>query len=453
MKEDLLEKFLSSFDFDHKLAKYDVETCIKWTEMLLEKNLVDKKNGQRLIKTLEEIKNNPEKILPSEDIHYAVEQTLEHLLGKDKDLAGIIRTARSRNDLVVSDERIFLKEKINEIIKLSKNLIKEIVELAKKNLNVVMVGYTHLQPAQPVLFSHYILCFAWWFLRDIERLKDCYKRVDVSVLGSAAFAGSSFDIDRKKIAKKLGFKTISENSVDSVSDRDFITEFIFCCSIIMMHLSRMAEEFIIWCNPNFGYISLPKNLTSGSSIMPQKQNPDYLELIRGKTAKVYSDLIGILVLMKGLPLSYNRDMQEDKIYMFSTYETTKQCVEVMSLIVRNIKVNYEKLIKDVENYDFIFATEIANFLVQNLSYPYKLAHKKTKELLDYCRDKNKKISQLNYEDYVKVLGEKFKKDIVDKIKELLKVENVIKNYKTYGGSSISDVKRQIKKLTYALRKV
>ncbi|MFN3551079.1 MAG: argininosuccinate lyase [Endomicrobiia bacterium] len=323
MEKNLLKEFLSSFKFDFKLAKYDILSCIAWTELLIKNKIVDKTQGEKIIRILQNIKKNPKKILPSEDIHFAVEETLEKLLGKQKHLAGIIRTARSRNDLVVSDERMFLKEEIKEIIKLLKSLVSTIVKLAEKNFDISMVGYTHLQPAQPVLFSHYILSFAWWFVRDIERLKDCYKRVDVSVLGSAAFAGSSFEIDRKEIAKKLGFSKVSENSVDSVSDRDFVIEFISCCSIIMMHLSRISEELIIWCNPNFGYISLPKELTSGSSIMPQKQNPDYLELIRGKSAKVYSDLLGILVLMKSLPLSYNRDMQEDKVYLFSCVNTTK----------------------------------------------------------------------------------------------------------------------------------
>lgn len=452
MKKNLLEEFLSSFKFDKNLAKYDIETCIMWTELLIKNKIVDKKQGGKVIKILKQMKKDTKKIVPEEDIHFAVEKTLEKMLNEDKTLAGIIRTARSRNDLVVSDERMFLKEEIKEMINLLKNLVLSIVNLAGKNLDIPMVGYTHLQPAQPVLFSHYVLSFAWWFIRDIERLKDCYKRVDVSVLGSAAFAGSTFEIDREEIAKKLGFNKVSKNSVDSVSDRDFIVEFISCCAIIMMHLSRISEELIIWCNPNFGYIILPKELTSGSSIMPQKQNPDYLELVRGKSAKVYSDLIGILVLMKGLPLSYNRDMQEDKIYLFSSTETTKQCIEIISMIFNNIKVNIDKLEKDLDNYDFVLSTEIANFFVEELNYPFKLAHKKTQDLIKYCVKNKKKIKELNFDEYKSVIDKKFTQEMFDKLNHRLDTKNVASNYKTYGGSSIEEVNRQIQEIKNFLKR-
>ncbi len=453
MNQNLLKKFLSSFKFDFRLAKYDIQSCIAWTELLIKNKIVDKAQGEKVIKILKKINRNPKKVFPEEDIHFAVEKTLEKFLGKQKHLAGVIRTARSRNDLVVSDERMFLKEEIIEIIKLLKNLILTIVKLAEKNFDIPIVGYTHLQPAQPVLFSHYILSFAWWFLRDIERLQDCYKRVDVSVLGSAAFAGSSFEVDREEIAKKLGFSKISENSVDSVSDRDFIIEFISCCSIIMMHLSRTSEELIIWCNPNFGYISLPKELTSGSSIMPQKQNPDYLELIRGKSAKAYSDLIGILVLMKALPLSYNRDMQEDKVYLFSCVDTTKQCLEIIDMIFSNLNINIEKLKKDLESYDFILATEIANFFVKEMKYTFKFAHKKVQQLLNFCVENKKSIRELNFDEYKNLVDKKFTKEMFSKLQEILDIKNLAENYKTYGGSSINHVKNQIKNINNLLKKI
>ncbi|MFQ3676275.1 MAG: lyase family protein, partial [Endomicrobiia bacterium] len=245
-KKDLIKNFVSSFEYDKRLAKYDIVSNIAYLKSLAEKNIVSKKDAVTVISDLEEIKNNLTSLVDGEDIHYSVEKTLEKNLikkGRKKSLAGIIRTGRSRNDLVVSDERLYLKEEIVKIINFTKSTIYEIINLAEKNLDIIMCGNTHLQPAQPVLFSHYVLSFAWMLKRDIERLKDCYKRVDISVLGSAAFAGTTFDIDRKKIAKELGFGKVSENSVDSVSDRDFIVEFISCCAILMMHLSRICEEF------------------------------------------------------------------------------------------------------------------------------------------------------------------------------------------------------------------
>ncbi len=451
MDKDLLEKFLSSFEYDKRLAEFDIEACITWIKLLVKNKVVKKQEAQKVLKALEELKRNPKLLVEAEDIHYAVEETLEKLLKEDKKLAGIIRTARSRNDLVVSDERSYIKKEIKEIKKLLKELILSITNVAEKHLNTAMVGYTHLQPAQPVLFSHYILSFSWWFVRDIERLNDCYKRVDVSSLGSAAFAGSSFPIDRKDVARQLKFSKVSFNSVDSVSDRDFIAEFIFCCSTISMHLSRIAEELIIWCNPNFGYISLPKQLTSGSSIMPQKQNPDYLELIRGKTSKVYSDLLGILVLLKALPLSYNRDMQEDKVYLFSCVDITESCIQVMKLVFDNLKVNKEKLTEDLLKYDFVLATEVANFLVENLGYQYKLAHATTQRLLQYCVENKKKLINLSYEDYKKFLNE-----LDEKTFRLLKTKlqplSLASSYKTFGGSSLKQVKYQIKEIRNIIRK-
>ncbi|MCX7941272.1 MAG: argininosuccinate lyase [Endomicrobia bacterium] len=453
MKDKLLEEFISSFNYDNRLAKYEIDTCIVWTQLLARKKIVDSKKAKKVIQQLKKLKKNiKDKLVPAEDVHYAVEQTIEKMLGKDKELAGIIRTARSRNDLVVSDERLMIKDEIKEIIGYLKQVISSIIELANKNLDVAMVGYTHLQPAQPVLFSHYILSYAWWFVRDIGRFRNCQMRVDVSVLGSAAFAGSSFNIDRFYVAKKLGFTNLSMNSVDAVSDRDFIVEFISCCAITMMHLSRIAEDFILWCNPNFGYIKLPKKLTSGSSIMPQKQNPDYLELIRGKTAKVYSAVVGILVLMKALPLSYNRDMQEDKVYLNLAVDTLKDSLQVVNKIFCNIEINKERLEDDLRNYDFVLATEIANFFVRYLGFNFKKAHKKVQLLLEYCWRSNKKISELLSEEYYKIAGIKISEKLFSELKNIINPQKIAANYKTYGGSSIKEVKRQIRELKLFLDK-
>ncbi len=444
MKKDLLKNFLSSIDYDKILKPYEIETCIAWTNMLAECGIVDKKHVKKVVSMLKKMKNK--ELVYDEDIHFSVETTLEKLLGKKKVLAGIIRTARSRNDMVVSDERMYIKDEIKNIIGLIKNLVLKIVELAEKNIDVPMVGYTHFQPAQPVLFSHYILCFAWWLLRDIERLKDCYRRVDILVLGSAALAGTSFKIDRIKLAKKLGFKDVSYNSVDAVSDRDFIIELISCLSILSMHLSRIAEELIIYLNPAFDYVKLQKKLLSISSIMPQKENPDYLELVRGKTAKIYSNLIGILTLMKALPLSYNRDMQEDKIYLFDSVNVTKECLEVLTIIFSNMVVNKEKLEKDVEKFDYIFSTELANFVVKNFGVSYKQAYVKLKNILKYCKENKKSLKSLSFEEYKKFLGKNFSQKYYQKLLEIFDVRKLINSHDSTGGTSLNQVKLQIKKI-------
>ncbi len=452
-EKQLLEQFLSSYNEDKRLAKYDIQSCIVWTEMLVKQGIVEKTKAKKVISKLKELQHKFDKIKinKTEDVHYVVETMLENLLGKDKLLSGIIRTGRSRNDLVVNDERLFLKDEIKEIIKLLKQVIVEILKLAEKNLDVIMCGMTHLQPAQPVLFSHYIMSFSWMFYRDIERLKDCLSRVDVSVLGSSAFSGTTLNIDRKEVAKKLGFSKVSTNSVDSVSDRDYVIEFISSCAILMMHLSRMMEEFILWLTPNFGYISLPPQLTTGSSIMPQKQNPDYLELTRGKTAVVYGSLVGILTLMKSLPLSYNRDMQEDKLFLNKTVDTVKECLQVVKIIIKNLKVNKEQMNKSVEH-GFILATELANWLVTNLGIPFKSAHKIVSKIVEYCVKNQKNFIELEYEEIARTLNnKKFNKEKFLIMKKEVSVENVIMKTNTYGGTSLSRVKQQISELKNILK--
>ncbi len=450
--KDLLKKFVSSFDYDKILAKYDIENNIAYLKNLVEINVVNKKDAKKILGLLTNLKKNLPKILESEDIHFAVEKTLENnLKNKSKSLAGIIRTARSRNDLVVSDERLYLKEEIELIIHLIKETILAIINLAEKNLDIIMCGNTHLQPAQPVLFSHYILSFAWMLERDIERLKDCYIRVNVSVLGCAAFAGTTFNIDRIKIANYLGFKNVSQNSVDSVSDRDFIIEFISCCSVLMIHLSRICEEFILWLNPNFGYIELPKELTTGSSIMPQKQNPDYLELIRGKSAKVIGNLVSILTLMKGLPLTYNRDMQEDKIYLFNSVDETKNSLKVINKIFKELRLNKKKLLQSLK-FDYILATEFANFLVNKFKIEFKSAHKIVNNCVNYCKEKEIRLTSMNIEEYNKLLSPiKIDKKIFNELKVRLDFGNIVNSTNSFGGTSVKQVKVQIKNLKKMLK--
>ncbi len=450
-EKEKLEKFLSSIECDKVLWKYDIKTNIVWVEMLKNKGIIDKSKAKKVISVLKRLEKKFDKEqVKGEDIHFVIEGLLEKELGKDKELAGIIRTGRSRNDLVVNDERLYLKDEIKEIINLLYHVIANMVDIAEKNLDVIMCGETHLQPAQPVLFSHYILSFCWMLVRDIERLKDCYKRVDVSVLGSAAFSGTSFDVDIDWVARKLGFSKVIENSVDGVSDRDYLIEFIFCCLCIMLHLSRLAEQFILWLHPNFGYIKISEEVTSGSSIMPQKQNPDYLELVRAKCGKVLGDLVGIVTVMKGLPLSYNRDMQDDKIYLNSTINNVKDSLTVVSLVLKNVEVVKENIKKTLE-YDFIYATEIANYLVDKFDFEFKKAHRTVNEIVEYCRHKNKKIKELSFEEiksFVPRLSNEQYQEILS-----ISSEKIVYKIKSSCGSSVVSVEGQIKKLKKLLNSV
>ncbi len=437
---NLLENFIKSFDFDKKLAIYDIEGSIAHTKSLSKSKIISKKDAEKIISGLKKIRKkilSGEELPPTEDIHYAIENELTKTIGKE--IAGKLHTGRSRNDQIVLDMKLFLKDEIKKIVNSINKLQKTILEKAKENIDVIMPGYTHLQPAQPVLFSHWILSYCWMFQRDKERFNDCYKRTDELPLGSAAFAGTSFPIDRKSLAKLLGFSRISENSVDAVSDRDFIIEFLSCCAITQVHLSRLSEEIIIWLNPQFNFVSISKKFTSGSSIMPQKRNPDAFELIRGKTGKIYGALLNILTVMKALPLSYNRDLQEDKPPMFDATETLKSSIEIMSEMLKTLKVNKEKM-KSVSEKNYIYATELADYLTRK-KLPFRKAHSIVKKIVSDCMKKNKEIKELTLSQ-LKEYSNYFQKDIY----KCLDPKYIINTKKTYGSTSLKSVKTQIKKL-------
>ncbi|MFH0948272.1 MAG: argininosuccinate lyase [Elusimicrobiota bacterium] len=432
-----LKKFVSSIDYDVKLAKYDILGSTVHTKMLAKCGIISQSDAKKIINGLNLIKSENGKLkFTDEDIHTAIETELKKRIG---DVAGKMHTARSRNDQVVLVERLYLKDEIKIIIEKIGTTINAIKKVAKKNLSVIMPGFTHLQNAQPVLFSHWFLSYGWMLSRDKERFLDCYKRVDVSPLGCCAFAGTEFPIDRNFVAKELGFSKISENSVDTVSDRDFLIEFLFDCSLLSMHLSRLAEEIIIWSSQQFGFISLTEQFTTGSSIMPQKKNPDFAELVRGKTGRTYGNLISLLTIMKGLPLSYNRDMQEDKEPLFDSVETIKNILDVSSEMINTVKIDSEKMLFSCKN-GFILATDIADYLVSK-NIPFRTAHNIVAKIVNYCIKNKKSFDDLSIQEW-KEFSDKFEKSVF----EILDFKKSVEKRKSYGGTSLSSVKVQLRKL-------
>jgi argininosuccinate lyase len=344
---ELAEKFSASIEVDKRLFREDIEGSIAHAKMLGRTGIIQKIESEKIVKGLKEIQREIETgTFPFreeyEDIHLNIEKRLTDKIGE---VGGKLHTARSRNDQVALDMRLYLRGEIDEILNLIKRLSTTLLNLASKHLDVIMPLYTHLQRAQPVLLSHHLLAYFEMLRRERGRFVDCRKRVNVMPLGAGAGAGTSFPIDRHYVAKLLGFPEITRNSIDTVSDRDFVVEFISMSASLMMHLSRIAEELVLWSSKEFDFIELGDEFTTGSSIMPQKKNPDIAELIRGKTGRVYGCLITVLTLMKGLPLSYNRDMQEDKEPMFNTADTAKSCLEIMIEMIRNIKFKPENMKK------------------------------------------------------------------------------------------------------------
>ena len=369
-----VEKFTSSIHYDQRLYRYDIEGSIAHASMLASQGIIGKPEAQKIVSALKSVLADIEKgeikfSVSDEDIHMAIEKELTRRIGET---GGKLHTARSRNDQVTLDVRLFLRAEIELVLALLVKLQTVLVKLAKSEIKTIMPGYTHMQKAQPVLLSHYMLAFVEMFARDGQRLKDCKKRLNVLPLGAAALAGTSLPIDRKQTAKILNFPEISKNSMDTVADRDFIAEFIFSSSLIMMHLSRFCEDLILWSSDEFGYIEISDAYTTGSSIMPQKKNPDVAELIRGKTGRVYGDLFAIMTLLKGLPMTYNRDLQEDKEPLFDALDTVKDCLSIFTEMIGHTKFNAAKMYLAAQG-GFSTATEIAEYLVKK-GMPFRQAH-------------------------------------------------------------------------------
>lgn len=394
----LVNRFNSSIGFDRRLYAQDIEGSMAHCRMLAKQEIITDDEASKILEALGEIKRDLDSGQISlddecEDIHSFVEQTLVDKIGP---LGEMLHTGRSRNDQVALDVRLYVRDTVHRISHLLKEAQIALVRLAEKNIKLMMPGYTHLQRAQPVLVAHHLLAYYEMLKRDRERFRECLKRVNILPLGSAALAGSTFNLDREMVAGELGFDRISKNSMDAVSDRDFVLDFHFACSVLMMHLSRLSEELIIWSSQEFGFVSISDAFCTGSSIMPQKKNPDIPELIRGKTGRVYGHLMSLLTTLKGLPLCYNKDMQEDKEALFDTADTMESCLEVMGRLLGELSFQGERLQACAEQ-GFLVATDLADYLVGK-GMTFRGAHKIVGEMVLYALDKGKELHELTLEE-------------------------------------------------------
>ncbi len=439
-------KFSSSIDLDKEMYQEDITGSIAHVEMLAAAKIIPTEEARRIRTALNAIAKEIESgkldlSWDKEDIHMAIEQRLIQKVGA---IGGKLHTARSRNDQVALDERLYLRGAIHELQKLILQLQRVLLYKSEKNFGVLMPGYTHLQRAQPVFLSHHLLAYISMFDRDFDRLSDCYKRVNKLPLGAAALAGTSFPIDRALVARKLGFDGVIENSIDAVSDRDYLIEFISVCSTIMMHLSRFAEEIVLWNSQEFNFVKIDDAYTTGSSIMPQKKNPDMAELVRGKTGKVYGELVNILTTMKALPLAYNRDMQEDKQPLFTTVATTRQCLFIFSHLLVHTKFDKNRFEEELKN-DFLTATEIADYLVMK-HVPFREAHEITGKIVSYCIEHRTSLSKLTLKEL-----HRFSAKFENNIFELLDPHKSIEHKKSAGSTAPNEVKKQIVHWTRVLK--
>jgi len=435
----IAEQFTESISFDNRLWRYDIEGSIAHAKMLGKQGIINKEDSEKIVKGLKEIAGEIESgkfrfKKELEDIHMNIEAILIRKIGE---VGGKLHTARSRNDQVALDLRLYLREETGTIISLIKKFQRTLLDIAKKYLNALMPGYTHLQRAQPVLLSHHILAYVEMLQRDKERFQDTFKRINTLPLGASAIGGTAFPIDRTYIAKLLGFDDISRNSIDAVSDRDFAIEFLSDVAILIMHLSRIAEELILWSTEEFRFIELPEAFTTGSSAMPQKKNPDVAELIRGKTGRIYGNLLALLTVMKGLPLSYNRDLQEDKLPLFDTVDTVKSCLHVLNEMFMGIKLNIKRMYETASE-GYSTATDMAEYLVKK-GLPFRKAHEVTGRIVLYCIRRNKKLDELTLMEL-----NKFSPSISEDIYSFLRPEESVKRKKSLGSTSPKEVKRQIR---------
>jgi len=410
----LMDDFQSSIGFDYRLYQQDIEGSIAHATMLGEQGIIPKEDAALICKELQNILADIENgtvtfSTEAEDIHMNIETLLTERIG---DAGKRLHTGRSRNDQVALDIRMYLRKECDAIHDLLKNLVLTLLDIAEKNTDTIMPGYTHLQKAQPITLAHHTLAYVQMFMRDMDRIRDCRKRMNLSPLGSGALAGTTYPLNRERTAQLLGFDGVTQNSLDGVSDRDFCIELASDCSIIMMHLSRYCEELILWSSNEFGFIELDDAFATGSSIMPQKKNPDAAELIRGKTGRVYGDLTALLTLMKSLPLAYNKDMQEDKEAIFDAVDTVKNCLEIFAKMISSAVFHTENMSRGAEG-GFTNATDAADYLVKK-GLPFRDAHEVLGKLVLYCLQNNKTLSQLSMCEY-KTLSPLFEEDIYQAI--------------------------------------
>ncbi len=436
--DSVADDFNSSIRFDCRMYEQDIKGSMAHAAMLAAQNIIPKADSDKIIDELGNILSdiNSGKLtidMTAEDIHMFIEQELTLRLG---DVGKKLHTARSRNDQVALDIRMYLRDEIEEIVGLIKTLVAAITEQAEENKATIMPGYTHLQRAQPITFGHHLMAYAFMLLRDIERLQDTKKRMNLSPIGCCALAGTTYNTDRYFEAEKLGFDGIVMNSLDGVSDRDFCAELLGAISILMMHLSRFSEEIILWSSWEFKFIELSDSYTTGSSIMPQKKNPDMAELVRGKTGRVFGDLMGILTVLKGLPLAYNKDMQEDKEGVFDAIDTVKMCLKVFAPMISTMKVISGNMLSAAQK-GFINATDLADYLAKK-GMPFRSAYKISGEIVAKCIRENKVLETLTISEY-KQFSDLIEEDLFDEINLTACVEKRISE----GGTSVKSVEKQI----------
>ena len=446
MTDKQARNYVASIPFDRRLYRQDIEGSIAHARMLAKQEIIAGSEAVAIIKGLNSIRKEIERgkfqfKTDLEDIHMNVEARLFEKIGE---VAGKLHTARSRNDQMALDLRLFVKEEILKTIGKIRALQIALVELAGANKDVIMPGYTHLQQAQPILLAHHVLAYFEMFQRDKERFQDCLGRADFMPLGSGALAGVPYPIDREFVARQLGFSKVSNNSLDAVSDRDFIIEYEAAAAIAMMHLSRLAEELILWSSSEFGFIEIGEAFTTGSSIMPQKKNPDVAELARGKTGRVYGHLMGILTTMKSLPLAYNRDMQEDKEGLFDAVDTLQTSLEAFAGMVRAIEVNTGRIAQAMRT-DYILATDLADYLVKK-GMPFRKAHGVIARLSEYAMSKGKNFRELGRKEY-REFSVLFTGDVYD-----ITLESSVAARDVIGGTSPQQVAKALRRARRLIKK-
>ncbi len=439
LDSDALE-FSSSISFDINLFEQDIKVSKAHSKMLGSIVILDEKEVLQIHNGLDLIQENfaNGKWLPDdkkfEDIHSAIEDELTKLIG---DVAKKLHTGRSRNDQVITDVRLWIKKSVKQLQSTFTNLQTSLINLANENIKTIMPGYTHLQRAQPISFAFHLLAYVEMFERDKQRLNFSFEQADESILGSGALAGSTIELDREFTAKELGFSSVSSNALDSVSNRDFILDFLHTCNLAMMHLSRFSEEIILWTSYEWNFIKLGDEFTTGSSLMPQKQNSDLAELIRGKNRRVFGHYLALLTTIKSLPLSYNRDLQEDKEGMFDSFLTLNKSVNIMAAMVDSMQVNKDRFTSEIDG-SFMLATDLADYLVKK-GIPFREAHNILGEVVKFATEQNKKLNKISLEEY-KTFSQNFEEDVFNS----LSAETCLENKKTFGSPNPQMVEKQIK---------
>tara|TARA_B100001057_G_scaffold288802_1_gene288912 strand:- start:200 stop:1591 length:1392 start_codon:yes stop_codon:yes gene_type:complete len=437
----LFQEVGNSIDIDKRLYKEDIAGSIAHVEMLFKQKIISFKIKNKIIYGLNKIEKEISKKKFEfnknyEDIHINIEKRLLQIIGEE---AGYIHTARSRNDQVITDFKIWIKSATKDITSKIDKIIKSSLRLAEKNVDTIMPGFTHLKNAQAVSFAHYLMAYVEMFDRDKKRFTNNLSSLNENPLGAAALSGTSFNIDRNYTSKKLGFKRPTKNSIDTVSDRDFVLDFLYSVSVCSMHISRIAEELIIWNSDGFNLINLSDKVVTGSSIMPQKKNPDLLEFLRGKSGIAYGNLFSMLTILKGLPLSYFKDLQDDKRIVFDSNDTLIVCLKIFDEILKNIRPNKKRML-ELANAGYITATDLADYLVKNYSIPFRKAYIKTSRIVNLAERKKKRLDELSL-DELKTIEPKLTSDVL----KVFDLKNSIYSKKSFGGTSFDNVKKMIKK--------